>query len=185
MPCTFSVILDLVKISRWKNSQHQSYELICSSYRNIYIQKIGGNFLMSVLGLTKKQFLKRSKECLDAQGIHALNLHELIDLELSGKINKTDSYTRIRAIMKDLDSIFNKYQHLNPPSGCIKTKREILNSLLLLQETATAVYDSTQKELNKDQGFDKTKLADSKLFLNKFRQVFRPLTMEIDENLNV
>lgn len=138
---------------------------------------------MSMLGLTKKQFLKRSKECLDAQGIHVLNISELIDLELSEKISRTDSYKRIRAVMKDLDSVFMKYQRLDPPSSCAKTKREILNSLLILQDAATAVYDSTNTELSKNQEFDKTKLKESQLLLKNFRQVFKPLTKKVDENL--
>jgi hypothetical protein len=138
---------------------------------------------MSILGLTKKQFLKRSKECLDAQGIHVLNISGLIDLELSNNINKTDSYKRIRAIMKDLDLIFAKYQKLNPPSNCINTKREIINSLLILQDAATALYESAQIDLEENQEFDKTKLNESQLLLNNFRQVFQPLTVEIDNIL--
>ena len=139
---------------------------------------------MSMLGLTKKQFLKRSKECLDVQGIQVLNISELIDLELSGRINKTDSYKRIMAVMKDLDSIFTKYHNLDPPFECVKTKQSILNSLLILQEAATAVYDSNPRELsNENLKFDKTKIKDSQVFLNKFRQVFGPLTREIDEYL--
>lgn len=138
-----------------------------------------------MLGLTKKQFLKRSKECLDVQGIQVLNISELIDLELSGKINKKDSYIRIMAIMKDLDSIFTKYHKLNPPSDCVKIKQRILNSLLILQEAATAIYDSNPRELTKNQKFDTTKIKDSQMFLNNFRQVFRPLTNEIDEYFKV
>jgi len=141
---------------------------------------------MSMLGLTKKQFLKRSKECLDVQGIQVLNINELIDLELSGKINKTDSYKRIRAVMKDLDSIFTKYHNLNPPSECVNAKQRILNSLLILQEAATAVYDSNPRESsNKNQKFDMKKIEDAQMFLNSFRQVFGPLTKEIDEYLKV
>jgi hypothetical protein len=139
-----------------------------------------------MLGLTKKQFLKRSKECLDVQGIQVLNISELIDLELSGKINKSDSYKRIKAVMNDLDSIFTKYQKLHPPSDCVKTKQRILNSLLILQEAATAIYDSNPRELtNNNQEFDTAKIKDSQVFLNNFRQVFGPLTNEIDEYLKV
>jgi len=88
--------------------------------------------------------------------------------------------------MKDLDSIFTKYHNLNPPSECVKTKQRILNSLLILQEAATAVYDSNPQELsNETQKFDTNKIKDSQVFLNNFRRVFGPLTTEIDEYLKV
>jgi hypothetical protein len=127
-----------------------------------------------MLGMTKKQFLKRSKECLDAQGIHVLNISELIDLELSGKINEKDSYERIRAIMKDIDSIFTGYQRLNPPSDCYDTKTKILTSIILLQETAAAFYEYILKII-KYKTKDSSKLEESYLLLNKFREAFKPL----------
>lgn len=127
-----------------------------------------------MLGMTKKQFLKRSKECLDAQGIHVLNISELIDLELSGKINERDSYERIRAIMKDIDSIFTCYERLNPPSDCYDTKSKILTSIILLQETAAAFYEYILKII-KYKTKDSSKLEKVYLLLNKFREAFKPL----------
>ncbi|UTB32065.1 MAG: hypothetical protein NKF70_11250 [Methanobacterium sp. ERen5] len=129
---------------------------------------------MTMLGMTKKQFLKRSKECLDAQGIHVLNISELIDLELSGKINERDSYERIRAIMKDIDSIFTCYERLNPPSDCYDTKSKILTSIILLQETAAAFYEYILKII-KYKTKDSSKLEKVYLLLNKFREAFKPL----------
>lgn len=148
--------------------------------------KVHGDVLMSMLGLTKKQFLKRSKECLDAQGIHLLNINELLHLESDGRISKTESYKRIRAVMKDLDIVFQRYQKLVPPSNCVETKLEILNSIVLLQEAATAIYDSTHTVTTKEeQEFDKTKLKESQILLDNFRRVFQPLTKEIDGLFNV
>lgn len=132
-----------------------------------------------MFGLTKRQFIKRSKECLDAEGIHSLTINELIEGELSGKIDTQESYQRIRAVMKDLDSIFQRYEKLNPPSSCISTKLKILNSFVLLQESASALYDHITEELNNKNLEDKDKLNESKLLLNKFRTIFRPLTNEI------
>jgi hypothetical protein len=132
-----------------------------------------------MLGMTRKQFLKRSKECLDAQGIHVLNISELINLEISDKINEKEAYTRIRAIMKDLDSIFARYQSFNPPSDCIKTKSKILNSIILLQETATAFYEYVSAKINKKYK-DSSKLEESNFLLNKFRESFKPLNNSIN-----
>ncbi len=128
--------------------------------------------------MTRKQFLKRSKECLDAQGIHVLNISELINLEISGKINEKEAYTRIRAIMEDLDSIFARYHSFNPPFECIKTKSKILNSIILLQETATAFYEYVSAKINKEYKYS-SKLEESNFLLNKFRKSFKPLNNSI------
>ena len=135
-----------------------------------------------MFGMTRKQFLKRSKECLDAQGIHLLNMSQLINLELSGQMNEKDSYTRIRAIMKDLDSIFERYQKLNPPSDCVNTKSRILNSLILLQETATAFYEYVSGVI-KNNYKDSSKLEEANFLLNKFRETFKPLNNSINTTL--
>jgi hypothetical protein len=132
-----------------------------------------------MLGMTRKQFLKRTKECLDAQGIHLINISELINLEISSKMDEKEAYTRIRAIMKDLDSIFDRYQSLNPPFDCIKTKSEILNSIVLLQETATAFYEYVSTKINKKYK-DSSKLEESNFLLNKFRESFKPLNISIN-----
>jgi len=134
-----------------------------------------------MLGLTKKQFIKRSKEFLDAEGINSLIISELVGVESSGKTNPEESYQRIRAVMNDMDSIFTGYEQLNPPSACISLKLKILNSLIILQEAASALYDYFYMNINhKNLEEAKNKLAESKLNLNKFREVFRPLTKEID-----
>jgi hypothetical protein len=132
-----------------------------------------------MLGMTKRQFLKRSKECLDAQGIHVLNLSELIDLEQSGNINEIDSYGRIMAIMKDIDSIFDGYERLSPPSDCYDTKSKILTSIILLQETAAAFYEYTLSTI-KHKSKNISKLDEAYLLLNKFREAFKPLNNSIN-----
>lgn len=132
-----------------------------------------------MFGMTRKQFLKRSKECLDAQGIHLLNISQLVNLELSGKINEKDSYTRIKAIMKDLDSIFDRYHRLNPPSECVSVKSKILNSIILLQETATLFYEYVSEIINNNSR-DISKLEESNFLLIKFRESFKPLNNSIN-----
>lgn len=138
-----------------------------------------GDVQVTMLGMTKRQFLKRSKECLDAQGIHVLNISELIDLERSGKINEKESYERIMAIMKDIDSIFAGYERLNPPLDCYDTKSKILTSIILLQETAAAFYEYILTII-KYQSKDSSKLEKAYLLLNKFREAFKPLNNSIN-----
>lgn len=134
-----------------------------------------------MLGLTKKQFIKRSKEFLDAEGINSLIISELVGSESDDKTNPEESYQRIRAVMKDMNSIFTGYEQLNPPSTCISLKLKILNSLIFLQDAASALYDYYYMNINHKNPEDvKNKLEESRLYLNKFREVFRPLTQEID-----
>ncbi len=136
-----------------------------------------------MLGLTKKQFLKRSKECLDAEGIHSLIIRELIDIGFSGKTNPNESYRKVKDVMKDMDSIFSRYEKLSPPSNCIPTKLKILNSIILLQEAASAVYDHVYMVIN-NKNHDNEKLDEARLLLNNFREVFNPLSTEIGNMLN-
>lgn len=111
-----------------------------------------------------------------------LNISELINLEISGKINEKEAYTRIRAIMKDLDSIFARYHRLNPPSECIKTKSKILNSIILLQETAAAFYEFVTGVI-KNNNKDSSKLEEANFLLNKFRETFKTLNNSINTTL--
>ena len=85
--------------------------------------------VLYMLGLTKKQFIKRSKEFLDAEGINSLIISELVGVESAEQTNPEESYQRIRAVMKDMNAIFTRYEQLNPPSTCISLKLQILNSL--------------------------------------------------------
>ena len=134
---------------------------------------------MSVL--TRKQFLKRSKECLNAEGVHALDMRGLIDNESAGNIDNKDAYRQIKSIMDSLESVFMNYERLNSPEKCVSLKRKILNSLIVLQESASANYDYVTLKIEGKLPVDaEIKIRDSKIFLDKFRTVFNPLTTEVE-----
>jgi hypothetical protein len=135
-----------------------------------------------MLGLTKKQFLKRSKECLEETGNHALLIRGIIIHETDGNIKDNEAYNQIKLIMKGIESTFFRYEQLNPPSRCVSIHLKILNCLIVLQESAAANYDYINALI--DGQIATEKLEESRILLGKFRKEFRPLTTEIEELLN-
>jgi hypothetical protein len=135
-----------------------------------------------MLGLTKKQFLKRSKECLEETGNHALLIRGIIIHETDGNIKDNEAYNQIKLIIKGIESTFFRYEQLNPPSRCVSIHLKILNCLIVLQESAAANYDYINALI--DGQIATEKLEESRILLGKFRKEFRPLTTEIEELLN-
>ena len=135
-----------------------------------------------MLGLTKKQFLKRSKGCLEETGNHALLIRELLIHETDGNIKNNEAYNQIKLIMNGIESNFYRYEQLNPPSRCVSIHLKILNCLIVLQESAAANYDYINAVI--DGQIATEKLEESRILLGKFRKEFRPLTTEIEELLN-
>jgi len=134
--------------------------------------------------LTRKQFLKRSKECVDAEGVHALDIRGLIDKESTSEINDQNAYKQIKNIMDGLGELFTKYERLKPPSEYTPLKLKILNSLVILQEAAAANYDYINLNTEGKKPVDaEIKLRDSKELLNKFRTIFYPITTEVETQL--
>jgi hypothetical protein len=133
-----------------------------------------------MLGLTKKQFLKKSASCLDEAGNHALLIRELIDHETDGAIHNREEYNQIKRIIEGIESSFFRYEKLNPPSQCVSLQLKILNCLIILQEATSSNYDFITASIEGGDGSDKEKLNESKILLEKFRKAFRPLTKEVD-----
>ncbi|WP_048190259.1 hypothetical protein [Methanobacterium sp. SMA-27] len=135
---------------------------------------------MSVL--TRKQFLKRSKTCINETGNQALLISELINLEKEEKIDNQEAYKKIKGIMKGVETAFFRYEVLSPPDNCVSLHLKILHSLITLQESIAANYDfvvfSDDHEKEKAE-----KLEESRTLLDKFRLEFRPITTEVDSLL--
>ena len=67
-----------------------------------------------MFGLTKKQFLKRSKSCVDETGNQALLIRELIDHEIDGSIPDEEAYKQIKLIVQGVEDAFFRYEALEP-----------------------------------------------------------------------
>jgi len=136
-----------------------------------------------MFGLTRKQFLKRSSKSLDETGSQALLIRGLIEREINGNIDKNEAQNQIKHILKGVESIFFDYEKLDPPSECVSIYRKILNCLIILQDAVAANYDYINVSAEDKEDTAKEKLERSKLFLERFRNEFRPLTIEVDSHL--
>jgi hypothetical protein len=136
-----------------------------------------------MLGLTKKQFLKRGKTCLEETGAEALLMRELITLEKEENISKEEAHLKINLLRRSIESTFFGFDDLNPPSKCVPLQLSILNSLIILQEVLAINYEYLNASDSGDVSKASEKLEESQVHLEKFRKEFRPLTHKIDKLL--
>ncbi len=137
-----------------------------------------------MLGMTKKQFLKRSSKTLDKAGNHAILIRRLIGQEKDGIIDNDNAYKETRLIIDGIASIFFDYENINPPSNCNSLHMKILHSLIILQEVASANYDFITQSREGKSVNAQEKLEEAEDLLMKFRHEFRPITSEVDSLLN-
>ena len=140
--------------------------------------------MIFMFGLTKKQFLKRSKSCVDETGNQALLIRELIDHEIDGSIPDEEAYKQIKLIVQGVEEAFFRYEALDPPSNCVSLHLKLLHSLITLQDAVAANYDFISSSINGEKVESANKLEESQLLLEKFRKEFRPITNEVDGQLN-
>lgn len=140
--------------------------------------------MIMMVGLTKKQFLKRSKRCVDETGNLTLLIRELINYEINGSIPDEEAYKQIKLIIQGVEGTFFRYEALDPPSKCVSLHLKLLHSLITLQDAVAANYDFINSSTNGEKLEAANKLEESQLLLEKFRKEFRPITTEVDRQLN-
>jgi hypothetical protein len=107
-----------------------------------------------MFGMTKKQFLKKTKKALEETGSSILQLMDIIEKEKNNKISEEDALKKLELVRKDIEKVFNEYETIKPPSKCFPIFRKLLNNLVLLQETVNINQeylmdtDPSQKEYN-------------------------------------
>ncbi|MGB9979244.1 hypothetical protein [Methanobacterium sp.] len=134
-----------------------------------------------MFGMTERQFLKRSAKCMDETGGLLLLLKEVIDRELQEKISKSKASKKLDIIRKQIESIFYKFEKLNPPSHCNSLKQKILNVLIKMQEIVLINSESLSAAKNglDEQSQDKLKKSKEKL------EIFRKDFYEVTKGVNV
>lgn len=133
-----------------------------------------------MFGMTKKQFLKKSKNCLKESGIQLLLIREILNKESKSQISFDEANKRVNELRKNLEKIFFTYEKLNPPSKCKSLQLEMLKTLIILQDVL--VLNSEYISLSKD-GFTlegQEKLEKSIDELENFRNNFRRLSQKVD-----
>ena len=133
-----------------------------------------------MFGLTKRQFLKKSKKCLRETGIQILLLRELMDKEAQESLSPRDAYRNLDNIRRDIENTFTWYEKLNPPAKCLHLQQKIMNSLIVFHEAAVKNSESLIALENGLEEESKYKLIDSREELQKFQETFQPLIKEVD-----
>ena len=137
-----------------------------------------------MFGMTKKQFLKRSSKTLDETGNHALQIRGLIGQEKDGTIDNNNAYKQTKLLIEGITSTFFDYENISPPSNCNSLHQRILHCIIILQDVASANYDFISLSREDESLNAREKLEESQETLEKFRNDFRPLTVELDNLSN-
>lgn len=130
--------------------------------------------------LTKRQSLKKSKECLKETGLQILLIRELMDKEAKESTGIHETHRKLDDIRRDIENTFSRYEKLNPPSECVPLKREISNALIIFHEAVVAYSESLIAAENGRDDESRNKLKESRDGLEKFRKIFLPLSREVD-----
>jgi len=135
-----------------------------------------------MFGMTKKQFLKKSKDCLKDTGIELLLIRKIFYQENQGKINTVEAFQKLEKNRKSLENIFFKYEGLKTPSKCKPLHMKILKTIIILQEAL--VINSEYLNSIKDSGeLESKKLEKSLVKLEQFKDEFKKLSIEVDSYL--
>lgn len=136
-----------------------------------------------MFGMTKKQFLKRSKKALNQTGGIILLVREIMAKEKAGKIDNIQALKRIDDIRKEIESIFFVYEKRNPPSKCRRMHQKILRSLTDFQEAVTLNSEYLDALKNGKEDEARVKLGQSIESLEEFRKEFHLISEEINRRL--
>jgi hypothetical protein len=137
-----------------------------------------------MFGMTKKQFLKKSKACLKDTGVELLFIREIFIKEGTGKINEKEAREKMEIARKNTEKIFFKYEKLKPPSKCKQLHMNILKTLIILQETVVLNLEYLTLINHSSDELALKKYQESQENLEIFRENFRKLSQKIDKYLN-
>lgn len=133
-----------------------------------------------MFGMTKKQFLKKSKKCLKDTGIQLLLIREVFNRESKDQIDFDETYRKLDKIRENMETIFFQYEGLKPPSKCKPIQIKILKTLIILQDALVANLEYLillKKDLPKEARAERVKSLEK---LELFREKFRMLSQKVD-----
>ena len=133
-----------------------------------------------MFGMTKKQFLKKSKKTLKEIGIELLIIREIPTQEKYNSVDLEKTYLKMEKIRKNLENIFFKYEKLNPPSKCKNLQINLLKTIIILQEAVVAIIEHLNLLKDGSNEQSKEKLIKSKEKLDKFRENYGNLSRKVD-----
>jgi len=133
-----------------------------------------------MFGMTKKQFLKKSKKCLKDTGIQLLLIREIFNREGKDQIDFDETYRKLDKIRENMETIFFQYEGLKPPSKCKPIQIKILKTLIILQDALVANLEYLillKKDLPEEARVERVKSLKK---LELFREKFRGLSQKVD-----
>lgn len=136
-----------------------------------------------MFGLTKRQFLKKSKKVLQETSIQSLSFRRLINQDAKDEISILETHRSLDHLRNHADDTFASYRKLKPPSKCLQLQKNIINALILFYDSLVAYSESLYAR--KDGLEDKSRqlMEKSSENLNKYLEISFSLSREVDSNL--
>lgn len=134
-----------------------------------------------MFGLTKRQFLKKSKKALQDTGVHILSLRTLKNQE--SKDHLRDVQRSLNSLRDEVENTFSRYSKLNPPSKCLDLQHRIVQGQILFHESIVFYSDSliARKDGLDEKSQELLKKSDEEL--NKYKELSLSLSREVDLEL--
>lgn len=133
-----------------------------------------------MFGMTRMQFLKRSKRTLNETGILILSISEIMSRKNKEQISSEEASGEMNNIRKGIESIFSEFEDNEPPSQCNSLKQKILKALIMLHEAVIDNYDFLIAAGGIESG---NKLKESQKHMEEFRGSFLRIVKEVDSLL--
>jgi hypothetical protein len=133
-----------------------------------------------MFGMTKKQFLKKSKSCLKDTGIELLLIRELFNQEIKGNVESDEAYHKLEKIRKNLEKIFFNYESLNPPSKCKSLQIKLMHTIITLQDVVVINLEYLLSFNENSSNLNEAKLKNSLEKLEEFREEFITQSQKVD-----
>lgn len=136
-----------------------------------------------MLGITKLQFLKKSKKALQETGVHILSFRGLINQEANGEISLLEAQRSLDRLRNGAEDTFSQYRKLKPPSKCQELQQSIISALILFYESIVSYSESlyAREEGLKDKYGQLLEKSNEEL--NKYIEVSLSLSRMVDSNL--
>ena len=132
-----------------------------------------------MFGMTKRQFLKKSKKSLDGMGSSLLLIIQIMDNEIEKKVSNKEASIRMDIIRKDIETVFSEFEKLSPPSMCFTLYHRILNALIKLHEAVVINCESLKAAKDGLEEESQEKLVESIDNLEEFREDFHTLVKDV------
>jgi hypothetical protein len=136
-----------------------------------------------MFGLTKHQFLKKSKKSLDEISTQILSFRNLRNQVNKGTISTIEAQRVLDKIRRDVEDTFSLYEKLNPPSKCTPLKQKIFNATITFHGSMVSYSEyltAKDKELAQTA---KEKYVKSDEELKEFLDMSMPLSRQLDQYL--